>query len=396
MNSEIQSMLSAFELSQHQGKAAFLATVVRTQGSTYRRSGARLFMTDDGQTIGMVSGGCLERDIFEHTQQRMLTGEPIVITYDHTAPEDILWGFGLGCNGVVDVLIEPLHPPDDPLTFFARCWRDRTPGVLASLIQVEGDLTPLGACLMLTSDLTTVLDQAEPELVDMIGSDAQIVLQNQQSIVKQYKLATRQVQIFFEFVQPPIHLMLFGAGQDAILVTQYAKSLGWFVTVVDCRANIVSYERFDQSDRVILTHREKLDDIEIERESVAVVMTHNYYDDLETLRLLLPTSIQYIGLLGSRQRTQQLLKDLQQDYTEAQLVKLYTPVGLDIGAETPHAIALSILAEIQSVLSDRTGGSLKYRQGAIHDSCQNCLTTLGGRRFNSDGITQTVTSHSMA
>lgn len=368
MSSEIQSILNAFEQIQHQGKSAFLATVVGTQGSTYRRSGARLLIAEDGQTIGLVSGGCLERDLFEHTQQRMLDRQAKIVTYDRTATGDTLWGFGLGCTGTVQVLVERLDPPHDPLTFIAQCWRDRSPGVLVSVIQAEDPATKLGACLTLTSHSIRVLGKTEPGLIEATISDAQAVLQDRQSVVKQYELATQQVNVLLEFVQPPIPLMIFGAGQDAVPIAEFAKVLGWHVTVIDCRANPISRERFATSDRVILARRERFDCLAIKPETVAVIATHNYYDDLEALKVLLPASIRYTGLLGSKQRTKRLLHQLQQDttYTDVQLAKLYAPIGLDIGAETPEEIALSIITEIKAFMSGRFGGSLRTRNKRIH------------------------------
>ncbi|AFY92706.1 XdhC family protein [Chamaesiphon minutus] len=395
MSSEIQSILNAFDRSQHRGKSAFLATVVGTQGSTYRRPGARLFIAADGETVGLVSGGCLERDLVEHTQL-MPDNRPKIVTYDHTATEDILWGFGLGCTGTVRVLVERLRPPHDPLTFLARCWRDRTPGVLVSIIQTEGNATQLGACLTLTAQAIDVLGQSDPDLIAAIVPDTRSVLRARQSVVKRYDLANCRIEVFIEFIEPPISLVIFGAGQDAIPLAQFAKALGWHVTVVDCRANPLSHERFAMCDRVILTRRERLDRIVIPAGAVAAILTHNYYDDLEILRGLLPAELGYIGLLGSRQRTQRLLQELQQDLTSIteQFDKLHAPVGLDIGAETPTAIALSIVAEIQAVLSDRPGNSLKYRNTSIHDTHQDRLTPARGWSLAADGYTQTVIIHS--
>jgi xanthine dehydrogenase accessory factor len=391
MSSEIQSILSAFEQSQQQGKSAFLATVVGTQGSTYRRPGARLFITEDGETVGLVSGGCLERDLFEHTQL-MQDNQAKIVTYDHTAAEDILWGFGLGCTGTVQVLVERLNLPNDPLTFIAQCWRDRISGVLVSVIQTEDKAIQLGACLTLTSDSVCVLGETEPDLIEALIPDAQAVLQDQQSAVNQYQLATRPVTVLLELIRPPVSLMIFGAGQDAVPISEFAKALGWHVTVVDCRANPLSHERFAMSDRVILTRRERLDRLAIQPETVAVILSHNYYDDLEALRALLPSFVRYIGLLGSKQRTQRLLQEL--DCTDVQLAKLHAPVGLDIGAETPAAIALSIVAEIQAVLSDRSGNSLKYRNAAIHETYSGRLASPRGRSFEENGNAQAVTAYS--
>jgi xanthine dehydrogenase accessory factor len=396
MNSEIQSILNAFDRSQHQGKSAFLATVVKTQGSTYRRPGARLLITEDGQTVGLVSGGCLENDLFEHTRQRMPDKQAIIVTYDHTAIEDVLWGFGLGCIGTVQVLLERLNPPNDPLTLLAQCLHDRTPGVLVSIIHAEGNTRQLGAYLTVTADAIGMLGHREPDLIEVIVPDARLVLQSRQSVVKLYDFENCQVEVFLEFIEPPVPLMIFGAGQDAIPIAQFAKALGWHVTVVDCRENPLSHPRFAMCDRVILTRRERLDRLVIQPETVAVILTHNYYDDLVALKSLLPSSACYIGLLGSRQRTQRLLQELHQEttYTDIPMAKLYAPVGLDIGAETPAAIALSIVGEIQAVLNDRPGNSLKYRNVSIHDIHHDWLTPTRGWSFEADGNAKTAAAHS--
>lgn len=372
---DLQAILEAFQVTSQCGEPAFLVTVVHTQGSTYRRPGARMLITQSGETIGMVSGGCLEQDILEHTRQ-MSWGEAIVVTYDSTSEnEDILWGFGLGCNGVVQALIEPL-PPDvcNSLTILAECWHDQSPAVLASIFQtegqVEGTTVSLGACLALTLHKLIVFNQTHSDLVAAIGADAQAVLHRQQSTLKSYDLTTGTVQVFLEFVPSPTSLMIFGAGQDAIPVAQMAKSLGWQVTVADCRSNPVSYDRFALADQVILTRRERLLQLHplTNQPSAAVVMTHNYLDDLEVLRTLLPSNVPYVGVLGPRRRTERLLQDLQTVgiYSNTQLEKLHAPIGLDIGADTPDAIAVSIVAEIQAVLAQRTGGFLKHRSMPIH------------------------------
>ncbi|MBW4522975.1 MAG: XdhC family protein [Scytolyngbya sp. HA4215-MV1] len=371
---DLPAILESYQAVYQRGEAAFLVTVVHTQGSTYRRSGARMLVTQTGETIGMVSGGCLEQDIVEHTRQMSLN-DAIAVTYDNTAePEDLLWGLGLGCNGVVQVLIEPLLPNVcNPLTVLAECWRDRAPAVLANLFQAEGTTTiKLGACLALTPDKVIVFEQAHSDLVTAIAADAQAVLQQQQSTIQSYDLVMGTVQVFLEYVSVPTALTIFGAGQDAIPVAQLAKSLGWQVTVIDCRANPVSHAHFAMADQVILTRRERLlplDRSPINQPSAAVVMTHNYLDDLEALRVLLPSSASYIGILGPKRRTECLLQDLQAEGRvdcKVDLAKLHAPIGLDIGADTPEAIAVAIVAEIQAVLAQRVGGFLKHRSMPIH------------------------------
>jgi xanthine dehydrogenase accessory factor len=180
---------------------------------------------------------------------------------------------------------------------------------------------------------------------------------------------------------------------------QGAKQLGWTVTIADCRASAATLERFAIADRIILTRRENLaEQVPVNEQTLAVVMTHNYFDDLEILKTLLPQSIPYVGVLGPKRRTESLLQDLEVEgirSSKAQLKKLYAPIGLAIGAETPEEIALSILAEIQAVLSDRTGGHLKNRTGAIHgaDSAFHRLNDFSGGSFDSHENAQTVAAH---
>lgn len=370
--SELQAILAAFESSQN-GETTFLATVVKTQGSTYRRPGARMLITSTSQMVGTISGGCLEQDVLEHTRQRMHTGEPIVVTYDTTADEDIVWGLGLGCNGVVQVLIERLDLDRDctPMAFLQECLHNRQPGVLATVFAIEGSVrVKLGAYLTLSSDSRVNTDIQEPNLVAAIALDAASAKCTQQSAINQYQLSSGSVEVFIEVIQPLTHLIIFGVGYDAIPVVRFAKELGWHVTVVDSQPAKATSERFSMADRVILTRPEVVQErISVDSRTVAVVMTHNYLHDLELLKTLLPSPLGYLGILGPKSRTKRLLEELRQagfTPTEDQLQRLYGPVGLDIGADTPEAIALSIVAEIQAVLANCLGGVLRDRKEPIH------------------------------
>ncbi|NET83299.1 MAG: XdhC family protein [Moorea sp. SIO1F2] len=374
---ELNSILAAFGDSQHNDQQVFLATVVNVQGSTYRQPGARMLITSTGKMVGTISGGCLENDVFEHTRVSMPHGKPIVVTYDTTADEDIIWGFGLGCNGVVNVLIEPLNQdnPLNPLAFIHQCFYNQQQGIIATVVAVEGTVNvQVGARLILQSNNRVNTDIQEEYLTAALLKDAQAALENKHSSFYQYQLAVGKVDIFIEFIKPPPHLIIFGAGRDSLPVAEFAKALGWRVTIVDCRGSEVTQERFVMADQVILTRREILDkQISIDDDTIAVVMTHNYLDDLEILKVLIPAAISYLGCLGSKQRTARLLQDLRTagvECTPIQLEKLYTPVGIDIGADTPEAIALSIIAEIQAVLANRGGGFLKHRMEPIHERTQ--------------------------
>jgi xanthine dehydrogenase accessory factor len=363
----LSAILNAYRQSLGSERTIFLVTVMQTQGSTYRQAGARMLIVDRGEIAGMVSGGCLEQDILCHVQQQNPPYQPFAIAYDTTTEEDMLWGLGLGCDGVVTVLVEHLADRSDrPLTFISECFDRQQSGVLATVFQVEGSLSvPIGARLMLHSDGEIESNIKNVELSVQIAADAQIALQQQTTMHRRYCLPLGQAEVSIEVIQPPPHLTIFGAGRDVLPLAQFAKTLGWRLTIVDCRSRATTHDRFPMADCIILTRREAIDrQITINANTIAVVMTHNYLDDLEILQSLLTVPTRYIGLLGARQRTAKLLQDLNIDPEHFQ--RLHAPIGLDIGAETPEEIAIAIIAEIQAVITDRTAGFLKYRQSSIH------------------------------
>ncbi|MEW6492993.1 MAG: XdhC/CoxI family protein [Cyanobacteriota bacterium] len=411
---EIQDIVAAFEKVKSGGKTAALATLVKAQGSTYRRPGARMLMTSQGELVGSLSGGCLEGDVFEQAQSVMISGKPIVVQYDTMSDDDIIWGLGLGCNGIVQILIErveeesPLtqilhHPPNPPyqggnsdselpsplskggllakrhevrgvnhLAFLSNCFHQRQSGVLATVFYVEGQVqAEVGTRLMVHPDRTIKSNIEDAGLVAQIRDDAWKALNDNRSTVKTYPLAAGKAEVFIEVIQPPVPLMIFGAGHDANPLVRLAQELGWYVTIIDNRQADGTRERFPSADEVILCRPENIcESVLLDDRTMAVVMTHNYLHDLEILKTLLPSPVRYLGILGPKSRTEKLFQDLQEQGitpTENQLKRLYSPVGLDIGADTPEEIALSIVAEIQAVLTNRSGGSLRNKLGPIHD-----------------------------
>ncbi|MBE9104543.1 XdhC family protein [Nostoc cf. edaphicum LEGE 07299] len=380
---ELQAILEGFESSQKSGEMTFLATVVKTQGSTYRRSGAKMLVTNTGRTIGTISAGCLEKDVFEHTQQRMLDGEPIVVTYDSTASEDILWGFGLGCNGIVQVLIERLERESTPnaIAFLQECFHKKHLGIIATVFAFEGAVkVKLGSRLLLYPDGKIITDIKNANLIQSLLADSQAAFATQKSRVNNYQLPLGSAEVFIEVIQPPTALIIFGAGYDAVPVAQFAQALGWDVTVVDCRANEATKARFPMPCDIILNRREIIHkQVFINAHTVAVVMTHNYLDDLEILKMLLPSPTRYIGVLGPKLRTERLLEDIRLqgiDYTSEQLKRLHGPIGIDIGADTPEEIAIAIIAEIQAVLTNRNGNFLRNRNQPIHQCYESNSSLL--------------------
>ncbi len=369
---ELQDILNAVEKAKKRGQSAALVTIVKAKGSTYRRPGARMLMTKDGEMVGSISGGCLEGDVFEHAKKVMDSGQPVVVHYDTSSDDDLVWGLGLGCSGVVHVLIESLQHDPAYLSFLAECVQMERSGVLATVFHVEGAPdAKMGSRLAVHEDGSSTSQIEDRELAAAVLRDAREALHSGRSKGQDYQLSGGRAEVFIEAIQPVIPLLLFGAGHDAIPVARLAKELGWNVTVVDSRPAFASAERFPEADRVILSNPEDVHkNMKVEHHHVAIIMTHNYSHDVNILNALLQSPVRYLGVLGPRKRTEMLLADLAKQGvtpTAEQLARLYSPVGIDLGAETPEEIALAIVGEIQAVLAGRTAGLLRNRKGPIHD-----------------------------
>lgn len=371
---ELTALIQTCQSLRQSRDMAAIATVVKTSGSTYRRPGARFLLGSDGRSIGMVSGGCLENAVRDHAEQVLATGDPTLVTYDGTSPDDIVWGMGLGCDGVVHALIERVDPQHSSyLDFMAGCLERRQCGVLATVFAAEDNVQiPIGAHLIMNADDGVTSDCEGLMNAQVVIEAAQSVLAEQRSAVKALDTENGAIEIFFEFIQPPLPLIIFGAGPDAVPLSQLAKGLGWHVMVVDHRPAYAKREHFMVADQVILSRPEAITDhVTLDSRTVAVVMTHHYVTDRVLLETLLPSAIRYLGALGPRNRTQRLLQEIRETgltLSDDRLEHLYGPVGLDIGAETPEEVALAIVAEIQAVLSQRSGVSLRHRAGAIHSA----------------------------
>ncbi|MGB7378180.1 MAG: XdhC family protein [Rivularia sp. (in: cyanobacteria)] len=363
---ELKNIISAIEKLKEINKTA-IATLVKVSGSTYRSPGARMLINANADTIGAISGGCLESDVFEKSQAVIKSGKPRLIKYDTTSEEDMIWGLGLGCQGIAYVLIEPLEENKlQEIDFIKKCIKTRTYGAIARVIIVEGETkTQVGQRLLLGDD-TIINNLTDDNLLTEVLSDTKAALQNNSSILKEYNLTTKKIEVFIEVIQPPLSLIVFGAGYDVLPLVNFSKQLGWNVTVVDNRQREASKKRFEQADKIQLCSPEDvLENIQITERTVAVVMSHNYLDDLEMLKLLVPSNLNYLGILGPKKRTNRILEELKEEEIMPN-ANIYSPVGLDIGADNAEEIALSVIAEIQTVISQRDAGFLKHRNAPIH------------------------------
>lgn len=356
------------------GAPAALATVIRAAGSTYRLPGARMLIDAGGSVTGCVSGGCLERDVVEQAQRVLASGEPRIVVYDTREDDEGDWSFGLGCKGRVDVLIEALRDePANPVRFVESCLHTRREGAIATVVGVEraGDVR-VGQRVLANADGVAAASIADASVAERCGGDLRSVLASG-SMEATYAVSAGgvdgRVEVVLERVRRPLQLVLFGCGHDATPLARFAGELGWPVTVVDYRPRNLARARGLGGVTVVAARPgEFAGAVAFDDRTAAVVMNHNYADDRAVLETLLAAPLGYVGLLGPRARTAQLMADVRPASASRALSPgcIHGPVGLDIGAANPEEIAVSIVAEILAVFAGREGGHASNRVAPLH------------------------------
>lgn len=346
-----------------------LATVVRITGSSYGGVGTRMIIRQGAPPIGIVSGGCLESDLAEHAKQVHLTHTPKVVTYDTRADDDAAWGLGLGCNGLIDVLLEPLTPSEagDVAGLLMRGLDAASPSVLATVIETDGT-SPVGAHALFIENEIHSPSWTQNQLLEQLRTDsADAFAESRRGLIRKYD----SLSVAFEVVTPSVHLLICGSGPDVVPLVRLAGELGWNLTVADHRPLSQEHrERFPAARLVECPEARQLRQAsDISKHTAAVVMSHNYARDLEYVRALLASDAAYIGVLGPRARTERMLADITAaGETVDRGERLHSPVGIDIGGDGPDSIALSIIAEVSAVVNQRSGGHLRDARGPLHSS----------------------------
>ena len=365
---DLNSIIAAVQSNPKLADSAALATLVKVTGSFYRHPGARMLITGKGVTVGTVSGGCLEHDLIEKAEKVIELGEPKLLHYDTAHPETGIGRALKGCGGDVVVLVQPISK--ERLNALAACLivsaAKNLNFVLATVIKAGGKSgANVGDQLAVCGGKIEFTDINSKSLTDAIMRDAGAIAKSGRSLTKRYTQDNLDLEVFIERFQTPTSVLIIGAGDIASHITAIARELGWSTTVVDHRPGLATKKRFPHSECLTLDEPSHLcRQVKLERINAAVILTHICQADLEYMRQLMPSSLEYIGLLGSHGRVEGLCGQLGALPTSPDRQspgRIYGPVGLDLGAENPPAIALSIVAEIQSVLAGRTGQSLKER-----------------------------------
>lgn len=405
---ETESILQLYRSSKERRVPMALATVVNKSGSAYRRPGARMLVAADGQSAGSISGGCIERDLIERASELSTWDAPRLLTYraEHGDPYD----FGSGCEGIIYTLVEPLRldvPVDsvlnsdifsahrnsqnaasafvDPIEVLETVHRNRCIAYSATVFSApEKSRDMVGRRVVQFHDGAAAVGGA----FDNSGLFVEIMIASTKlfskgpAFTKFIDTAEGIFGVFFEKIEPPIKLVIFGAGDDALPLSALASVLGLAHSIVDHRPGLMSEERFPAAEQLLRLRPEQYPlRLSIDQFTACVVMHHNYDSDKEVVRFLLEGSTTpYIGVLGPKRRSMRILSEIKQsrsaDIIDSRRSSLFAPVGLDLGAETPEEIALSVIAEITAYFKNKAAHLLRDKDGPIHDAFD---------RGNSDG-----------
>jgi xanthine/CO dehydrogenase XdhC/CoxF family maturation factor len=346
----VRQIIQSFDAWRERSEPLVLATVYDTLGSTYSKPGHRILIAANGDYRGLVSGGCLEGDLAERARAVIADDRPAAVTYDLRDAVDEIWGLGVGCNGLLRVFLQPLQPARayQPFASIAHCIVGHEPAGLATVIESsQPDLAPGGTVLVRAAsreawnlDTAWAARLAERTRRTLADGGARVVVDN-------------GVGVLYSPIVPIPRLLVLGAGLDAVPLVAMAAELGWFVTVADHRPAYIERNGFARAERAALVDPSALAvSLALDDFDAIIVMSHHLATDRKYLAQLGSVRAKYLGVLGPRARRERLLAEVEGAAPDLH-GRLKGPVGLDIGADSPESIALSILAELQATLSHK-------------------------------------------
>ncbi|MET0635671.1 MAG: XdhC family protein [Chitinophagaceae bacterium] len=366
---EIREIIESFEKAVKEGKRSALATVVHVEGSSYRRPGARMLITEEGVLTGAISGGCLEGDALRKALLAINQQHNKLVTYDTSDEDDARFGVQLGCNGIVHILFEPIdiQKENNAITLLRELVSKRENAVLVTLFSITDSNQPGTSFLYREKNVRH--SSLQFTLQEALIKEVRQSLEEHSSKLKENIPGYSSLQGFIEFIPPPISFIIAGAGNDAQPLVEITSLLGWNVTVIDGRSTHATAARFPRASDVQMLKSDELDKLTIDQGTVFVLMTHNYNYDLALLRQLVTLDLLYIGVLGPKTKLDRMIAEMAEEgmvLTPQQLKKIHGPLGIDIGAETAEEIAVSLVAEVKAVITGVTVQPLKEKTEPIH------------------------------
>ncbi len=383
---EIDQIVADYQAYKNKNVKSCLATLVHLQGSSYRRPGARMLISEQGRLTGAISGGCLEGDAMRKALNAMNKSHPTLVTYDSMDDDDATLGIGLGCTGIIKILIEPIDyfNENNAVEILKHSTDIRQEAVVVSLFNLDNAnqfFSGTKFCFypqtsMEVSQFVTLQDDknyAEFEKVldktDLYNKSKE-VFNRKTSAWESCAIENIEYKIFYEFIPPMPKLYIVGGGNDVKPLVNMANILSWQSTVIDGRPGYASEERFESACSVLVAKPENiLEQIEIDDHTIFLLMTHNYVYDKALLSLLIKSPILYVAMLGPKKKLERMMAEYEDEgitFSAEEIAKIHSPAGLDLGAETPEEIAISILAEVQAFLRKRNGMALREKVGGIH------------------------------
>jgi xanthine dehydrogenase accessory factor len=343
--SDLGEVLAVWREAESSGEDYVVATIVGVRGSSYRKPGARMIVTENGRRAGTLSGGCLEGEVAKKAWWLTENG-PTVQSYTTRFDIDEEIPYGSGCGGTIHVLLERRNNATAMMHALARAFDARTPLGIATVL--EG----ANAGTRVIAGESSIASLWHDDLEEL----AKRALVEEKTFAIQSKIDSSLTKLSVEFVPARSGLFIFGAGDDIRPLVTQARTLGWHITVADGRSNLAMRERFLDADDVVVLRRSGIQHLEMKATDAAVLMTHSWEQDRELLRQLLPRTLRYLGVLGPRQRTVQLVAELTSG-TECSVAEymdmVHAPIGLNIGSDSPARIALSVIAQIEATLNQR-------------------------------------------
>ncbi|PWT97570.1 MAG: XshC-Cox1 family protein [Bacteroidetes bacterium] len=365
---EIKAIVDAYTTIDFNKNRAALATVVRVEGSSYRRTGARMLVKDDGTYLGGISGGCLEGDALKRCRMAIEANEPSIITYDTTQDDGYQIGAGLGCNGVIDVLFTPLSESDEknPVRQLSTLTGIRESRIFITVTAQENCSVSQGTSFLFVDDQHFKNEFPDKDFTTEILQAIHDVSESQVSLSSIHTKGIKELKLFVEVIQPVIHLVVFGGNYDVYPLMRIAKELGWKISLIT-NTSKADKTMYNTATEVYSSKGVAMPDLD--DRTAAILMTHDFRSDKLHLQELLNSKLGYIGMLGPRKRAEKIFSELAEagiPISEMESKRIFAPCGLDIGANTPEEIALSIVAEIKAHFAGRSGSALRLRETPIH------------------------------
>ena len=367
---EIKSLIRFYESNNndYQEKSA-IAQVVRVEESSYRREGARMLVYESGVFEGGISGGCLEGDALKRSQMAIISQKPSIVTYDTSKDDENQIGVGLGCNGIIDILITPINKEKKVISILKKCIERRKAHIIVTITNVKGNYKALklGDVFYFNSELMSLEDCSDIDFQNSILTSLDQVLKNRKSKFFEIKKEKYSINAFIEFLPEQFHVAIFGDNYDVYPILDLARVMDWDVSLI---GNIQKLKKDKLFGIKGLYQKDKEKRPKIDERTAVILMAHDYKTDKNNFASLIKSKSPYIACLGPKKRYEKLLKDLKNEgykFSKHSLSKVYAPCGLEIGANTPEEISTSIFSEILSVFSNKNGGSLREKIGPIHD-----------------------------